>query len=102
MHFEPTLRVEFGFNISAGDDFYVNFDCVMLDGGGITMAMGRSSDRAAWSPRTSRLAAWPRASLRECSGRSPTGTAPAGRADVGDPSAQSSWLRKLTRASVNS
>lgn len=41
MHFEPTLRVEFGFNISVGDDFYVNFDCVMLDGGGITMATGR-------------------------------------------------------------
>ncbi|MFB6575487.1 hypothetical protein [Kocuria palustris] len=34
VHFEPTLRVEFGFNISAGDDFYVNLDCVMLDGGG--------------------------------------------------------------------
>lgn len=37
MHFEPTLRVEFGFNISVGDDFYVSFDCVMLDGGGITI-----------------------------------------------------------------
>lgn len=33
--FEPTFRCEFGFNISIGDNFYANFDCVMLDGGGI-------------------------------------------------------------------
>ncbi|MEV4459232.1 sugar O-acetyltransferase [Microbispora sp. NPDC049633] len=36
-HFEPTFRCEFGFNISIGDHFYANFDCVMLDGGGITI-----------------------------------------------------------------
>ncbi|SCL36498.1 maltose O-acetyltransferase [Micromonospora pallida] len=36
-HFEPTFRCEFGFNISVGDHFYANFDCVMLDGGGITI-----------------------------------------------------------------
>ncbi|MDY7090074.1 MAG: sugar O-acetyltransferase [Actinomycetota bacterium] len=36
-HFEPTFRCEFGFNISVGDRFYANFDCVMLDGGGITI-----------------------------------------------------------------
>ncbi|WP_454296562.1 sugar O-acetyltransferase [Salana multivorans] len=35
--FEPTFRCEFGFNISVGEDFYANFDCVMLDGGGITI-----------------------------------------------------------------
>ena len=35
VHFEPTFRCEFGFNISIGDNFYANFDCVMLDGGGI-------------------------------------------------------------------
>lgn len=34
-HFEPSFRCEFGFNISIGDNFYANFDCVMLDGGGI-------------------------------------------------------------------
>ena len=34
-HFEPTFRCEFGFNISIGNNFYANFDCVMLDGGGI-------------------------------------------------------------------
>ncbi|MBN6754076.1 sugar O-acetyltransferase [Kocuria palustris] len=47
MHFEPTLRVEFGFNISVGDDFYVSFDCVMLDGGGITIG-----DSVLIGPRT--------------------------------------------------
>ena len=35
--FEPSFRCEFGFNISVGDDFYANFDCIMLDGGGITI-----------------------------------------------------------------
>jgi maltose O-acetyltransferase len=36
-HFEPTFRCEFGFNIELGDNFYANFDCIMLDGGGITI-----------------------------------------------------------------
>lgn len=35
VHFEPTFRCEFGRHIHIGDDFYANFDCVMLDGGGI-------------------------------------------------------------------
>lgn len=35
VHFEPTFRCEFGRNIHIGDHFYANFDCVMLDGGGI-------------------------------------------------------------------
>ena len=35
VHFEPTFRCEFGSNIHIGDNFYANFDCVMLDGGGI-------------------------------------------------------------------
>lgn len=35
VHFEPTFRCEFGYNISIGSHFYANFDCVMLDGGGI-------------------------------------------------------------------
>ena len=34
VHFEPTFRCEFGRNIVIGNDFYANFDCVMLDGGG--------------------------------------------------------------------
>lgn len=33
--FEPVFRCEFGYNIVLGDRFYANFDCVMLDGGGI-------------------------------------------------------------------
>lgn len=35
VHFEPTFRCEFGLNIHIGNNFYANFDCVMLDGGGI-------------------------------------------------------------------
>jgi maltose O-acetyltransferase len=35
VYFEPNFRCEFGFNIEIGDNFYANFDCVMLDGGGI-------------------------------------------------------------------
>lgn len=31
-HFEPRFRCEFGFNISIGERFYANFDCVILDG----------------------------------------------------------------------
>lgn len=30
---EPTLRVDYGYNISIGDDFFANFDCVFLDCG---------------------------------------------------------------------
>ncbi|XTZ17403.1 sugar O-acetyltransferase [Micromonospora echinospora] len=45
-HFEPTFRCEFGFNIRIGDHFYANFDCVMLDGGGITIG-----DHVLFGPR---------------------------------------------------
>lgn len=37
VYFEPNFRCEFGYNISIGHDFYANFDCVMLDGGAITI-----------------------------------------------------------------
>ena len=36
-HLEPTFRCEFGSNIEIGAQFYANYDCVMLDGGGITI-----------------------------------------------------------------
>lgn len=45
-HFEPTFRCEFGYNISVGENFYANFDCVMLDGGGITIG-----DNVLFGPR---------------------------------------------------
>ncbi|MFE9206365.1 sugar O-acetyltransferase [Micromonospora sp. NPDC007230] len=45
-HLEPMFRCEFGFNISVGDHFYANFDCVMLDGGGITIG-----DHVLFGPR---------------------------------------------------
>lgn len=28
---EPTLKVDYGYNISVGDYFFANYDCVMLD-----------------------------------------------------------------------
>ena len=31
VHIEPNLRVDYGYNISIGDDFYSNFDLIMLD-----------------------------------------------------------------------
>lgn len=37
VHFEPNFRCEFGFNISIGDNFFANFDCIMLDGNRITI-----------------------------------------------------------------
>lgn len=46
VHFEPTFRCEFGCNIVIGDDFYANFDCIMLDGGGIDIG-----DNVLFGPR---------------------------------------------------
>lgn len=37
VHFEPTFRCEFGFNITIGNDFFANFNCVMLDGNKINI-----------------------------------------------------------------
>jgi maltose O-acetyltransferase len=45
-HFEPTFRCEFGYNITVGENFYANFDCVMLDGGAITIG-----DNVLFGPR---------------------------------------------------
>lgn len=28
---EPTFRCDYGYNIETGDNFYANFDCIMLD-----------------------------------------------------------------------
>ncbi|WP_306224863.1 sugar O-acetyltransferase [Bosea beijingensis] len=45
-HFEPRFRCEFGFNISIGVKFYANFDCVILDGGEVTIG-----DHVLFGPR---------------------------------------------------
>lgn len=37
VHFEPNFRCEFGYNITIGNNFYANFDCIMLDGAEITI-----------------------------------------------------------------
>lgn len=44
--FEPVFRCEFGYNIHLGDNFYANFDCILLDGGGITIG-----DNVLFGPR---------------------------------------------------
>lgn len=46
VHFEPVFRCEFGYNISIGNHFYANFDCVMLDGGEIEIG-----DHVLFGPR---------------------------------------------------
>lgn len=46
VHFEPALRCEFGRGIEIGDDFYANFDCIVLDAGGI-----RIGDKVLFGPR---------------------------------------------------
>lgn len=46
--FEPNFRCEFGFNIKVGQRFYANFDCVMLDAGGIQLG-----DDVLFGPRVS-------------------------------------------------
>ncbi|MDR2037337.1 MAG: sugar O-acetyltransferase [Bacteroidales bacterium] len=46
VHFEPVFRCEFGFNISIGDNFYANFDCILLDGADIEIG-----DNVLFGPR---------------------------------------------------
>jgi len=31
LHIEPTLRFDYGYNIRVGENFYANYDCVLLD-----------------------------------------------------------------------
>lgn len=46
VHFEPNFRCEFGHNITIGNNFYANFDCIMLDGGEIEIG-----DNVLFGPR---------------------------------------------------
>ena len=46
--FEPGFRCEFGFNISVGENFYANFDCILLDPGEIEIG-----DNVLFGPRVS-------------------------------------------------
>lgn len=45
-YFEPNFRCEFGYNIKIGNNFYANFDCIMLDGGSIEIG-----DNVLFGPR---------------------------------------------------
>lgn len=44
--FEPTIRIEYGFNIKFGENFYMNFDCQLLDVAPITIG-----DNVMFGPR---------------------------------------------------
>lgn len=46
VHFEPTLHCEFGANISIGNNFFGNIDCILLDGGEIEIG-----DNVLFGPR---------------------------------------------------
>lgn len=46
VHFEPTFRCEFGYNITIGEHFYANFDCIILDGAKVTIG-----DHVLFAPR---------------------------------------------------
>lgn len=46
VHFEPNFRCEFGYNITIGNNFYANFDCILLDGGEIIIG-----DNVLFGPR---------------------------------------------------
>ena len=43
---EPTFKCDYGYNIKVGDNFYANFDCIMLNGGGIEIG-----DNVLFGPR---------------------------------------------------
>ena len=46
VHLEPDFRCEFGMNITLGDGFFANYDCVMLDCGEIIIG-----DHVLFGPR---------------------------------------------------
>ncbi|MCA1011738.1 sugar O-acetyltransferase [Halobacillus halophilus] len=37
IYIESTFRCDYGYNIHAGENFYANFDCTILDGGPVTI-----------------------------------------------------------------
>lgn len=47
-YIETPFRCDYGFNISVGEDFYANFDCIMLDAGKINIG-----DHVFFGPRVS-------------------------------------------------
>ena len=44
--FEPSIRTEYGYNVTFGDNFYMNFDCQLLDVAPITIG-----DNVLFGPR---------------------------------------------------
>lgn len=66
VHFEPTFRCEFGYNISVGSNFYANFDCNLLDGADITIG-----DNVLFGPRVSIYTSNHALDAHECAARLP-------------------------------
>lgn len=46
IHLEPDFRCEFGFNITIGDNFFANFDCIILECAKVTIG-----DNVLFGPR---------------------------------------------------
>lgn len=46
--FEPNFRCEYGYRITIGDNFYANFDCIILDSASVTIG-----DNVLFGPRVS-------------------------------------------------
>lgn len=44
--FEPNFRCEYGYRITIGDNFYANFDCIILDSASVTIG-----DNVLFGPR---------------------------------------------------
>lgn len=49
---EPNFRCDYGFNIRVGENFYANYDCIMLDSAPITIG-----DECMFGPRVSLITA---------------------------------------------
>ena len=99
VHFEPSLRCEFGINIHIGNNFYANFDCILLDAGGIHIGNDvLLGPRVGIYTANHARAAPARCALAMASGwvRAPTST-PAFPSATAPSSARAAWSRPTSR-----
>ena len=77
---EPNFRCDYGFNIRVGENFYANYDCIMLDCAPITIG-----DECMFGPRVSLItASHPVEALVRSPGRDRTGEEYALPITIGD------------------
>lgn len=50
-HVEPPFRCDYGYNVHVGEDFYANFDCVVLDACRVEIGRNCRSGRVSTSTR---------------------------------------------------